>query len=106
MAKDQRFLLRSRHSPAAPLQQGCDYRKQVEALFSQRNENLSKRQRALYRIMLVAVHRTAKEVVSAMYDLEATSAIYRGNPLDRIMRDIVTACQHGVVHPKMYRPAG
>jgi hypothetical protein len=22
------------------------------------------------------------------------------------MRDILTACQHRVVHPKMYRPAG
>jgi hypothetical protein len=41
-----------------------------------------------------------------MYDLAATSAIYRSHPLDRIMRDILTACQHGVVHPKMYRPAG
>lgn len=72
----------------------------------ERDEKLSERQRALYRIMIIAVHRMAKEVVSAMYDLAATSAIYRGNPLDRIMRDIVTACQHGVVHPKMYRPAG
>jgi hypothetical protein len=41
-----------------------------------------------------------------MYDLAATSAIYRSHPLDRIMRDILTANQHGVVHPKMYRPAG
>jgi alkylation response protein AidB-like acyl-CoA dehydrogenase len=71
-----------------------------------RNEKPSPRQRALYRIMLIDVHRTAKEVVSTMYDLAATSAIYRSHPLDRLMRDIVTACQHGVVHPKMYRPAG
>jgi len=40
------------------------------------------------------------------FDLAATSAIYRSHPLDRLMRDILTACQHGVVHPKMYRPAG
>ncbi len=71
-----------------------------------RNEKLSPRQRALYRIMLIDVHRVAKEVVSTMYDLAATSAIYRSHPLDRLMRDILTACQHGVVHPKMYRPAG
>ena len=56
--------------------------------------------------MLIDVHRIAKEVITNMYDLAATSAIYRSNPLDRIMRDIVTACQHGVVHPKMYRPVG
>jgi len=71
-----------------------------------RSEKLSSRQRALYRIMLIDVHRVAKEVVSTMYDLAATSAIYRSHPLDRLMRDILTACQHGVVHPKMYRPAG
>jgi len=72
----------------------------------ERNEKPSPRQRALYRIMLIDVHRVAKEVVSTMYDLAATSAIYRSHPLDRLMRDILTACQHGVVHPKMYRPAG
>jgi hypothetical protein len=56
--------------------------------------------------MLIDAHRVAKEVVTTMYDLAATSAIYRSHPLDRLMRDILTACQHGVVHPKMYRPAG
>jgi len=71
-----------------------------------REEKLSSRQRAFYRIMIVHVHRVAKEVLASMYDLAATSAIYRSNPIDRIMRDILTACQHGVVHPKMYRPAG
>jgi indole-3-acetate monooxygenase len=71
-----------------------------------RDEKLSARQRALYRIMLIHMHRVAKEVIIAMYDLAATSAIYRTSPLDRIMRDILTACQHGMVHPKMYRPAG
>ena len=71
-----------------------------------RGEKLSSRQRALYRIMLVQVHRVAKEVIASMYDLAATSAIYRSSPIDRIMRDILTACQHGIVHPKMYRPAG
>jgi len=71
-----------------------------------RSEKPSPRQRALYRIMLIDVHRVAKKVVSTMYDLAATSAIYRSHPLDRLMRDILTACQHGIVHPKMYRPAG
>ncbi len=72
----------------------------------ERGEQLSPRQRALYRIMLIDSHRVAKEVVSTMYDLAATSAIYRGHVLDRLMRDILTACQHGMVHSKMYRPAG
>ena len=56
--------------------------------------------------MLIDVHRVVKEVIASMYDLGATSAIYRSHPLDRLMRDILTACQHGVVHPKIYRPAG
>jgi alkylation response protein AidB-like acyl-CoA dehydrogenase len=71
-----------------------------------RGEKLTPRQRALYRIMLIDAHKTAKEVITNMYDLAATSAIYRSHPLDRMMRDIMTANQHGVVHPKMYRPAG
>ena len=71
-----------------------------------RGERATPRQRALYRIMLINTHQIAKDVVSSMYDLAATSAIYRSHPLDRIMRDILTANQHGVVHPKMYRPAG
>jgi alkylation response protein AidB-like acyl-CoA dehydrogenase len=80
----------------------------LEELWSalNREEKLSSRQRALFRIMLVHVHRVAKEVIASMYDLAATSAIYRTSPIDRIMRDILTACQHGVVHPKVYRPAG
>ena len=71
-----------------------------------RSEKPLPRQRALYRIMLIDAHRVAKEVIASMYDLAATSAIYRSHQLDRLMRDILTACQHGMVHPKMYRPAG
>jgi hypothetical protein len=46
-----------------------------------RNDKPSPRQRALYRIMLINVHRVAKEVVTTMYDLAATSAIYQSHPL-------------------------
>ena len=49
---------------------------------------------------------TAKEVVSAPYDIASSSPIFRGSPLDRDLRDIATACQHYVVHLRMYRPAG
>lgn len=71
-----------------------------------RDKTPSPRQRATYRLMLVYVHRVAKEVISAMYDTAATSAIFQTHPLDRQMRDILAACQHRVVHAKMYRPAG
>ena len=64
------------------------------------------RQRADYRLMMVYCHRIAKEVISVLYDTAATSAIFRSHPLERQMRDILTACQHRVVHARMYRPAG
>jgi alkylation response protein AidB-like acyl-CoA dehydrogenase len=66
----------------------------------------SARERATYRLMMVHVHRMAKEVITVLYDTAATSAIFRSHPLDRQMRDILTACQHRVVHMRMYRPAG
>jgi alkylation response protein AidB-like acyl-CoA dehydrogenase len=71
-----------------------------------RGETLSPRQRALFRIMIIYVHRVAKEVVSSMYDTAATSAIFESHPLDRQMRDILVVCQHRVLQAKMYRPAG
>jgi alkylation response protein AidB-like acyl-CoA dehydrogenase len=71
-----------------------------------RGEAPSLRQRGLFRIMLVYVHRVAKEVVELMYDTASTSAIFRKNPLDRQMRDILTACQHRVLQANVYRPGG
>ncbi len=70
------------------------------------DEKPSPRQRAHYRLMMTHAHQTAKDVIGIMYDLAATSAIFRTSRLERIMRDILTSSQHRVVHPKMYRPAG
>jgi alkylation response protein AidB-like acyl-CoA dehydrogenase len=72
----------------------------------QRGERVPPRQRALYRIMMTHSHQQAKAVVGSMYDVASTSSIFRGNPLERLMRDILTACQHRMIHPKIYRPAG
>jgi alkylation response protein AidB-like acyl-CoA dehydrogenase len=69
-------------------------------------ERLSTRQRAHYRLMMTHAHQTAKNVINTLYDLAATSAIFRTSRLERNMRDILTSSQHRVVHPKMYRPAG
>jgi alkylation response protein AidB-like acyl-CoA dehydrogenase len=69
-------------------------------------ERLSTRQRAHYRLMMTHAHQTAKYVINILYDLAATSAIFRTSRLERNMRDILTSSQHRVVHPKMYRPAG
>ncbi len=64
------------------------------------------KQHAYYRLMITYSHQAAKQIISTLYDLAATSSIFRKNRLERDMRDILTACQHRVVHPKMYRPAG
>jgi indole-3-acetate monooxygenase len=67
---------------------------------------LTARQHASYRLMITYSHQAAKELIVKLYDLAATSSIFRNGRLDRDMRDIMTACQHRVVHLKMYRPAG
>lgn len=63
-------------------------------------------QRAAYRMMMTYAHQAAKQIITTLYDTAATSAIFRSSRLDRDVRDILTACQHRVVHLKMYRPAG
>ncbi len=66
----------------------------------------SPHQRAQYRMMITYAHDAAKRIVATLYDAAATSSIFRSSRLDRDLRDIMTACQHRVVHLKMYRPAG
>ncbi|HLI78986.1 MAG TPA: acyl-CoA dehydrogenase family protein [Candidatus Binataceae bacterium] len=66
----------------------------------------SPRQRAAYRMMMTYSHQAAKQLITTLYDTAATSAIFRSSRLDRDARDILTACQHRVVHLRMYRPAG
>ena len=69
-------------------------------------EQPSPHQRAQYRTMITYSHQAAKEIIAKLYDTAATSSIFRSGRLDRDLRDIMTACQHRVVHLKMYRPAG
>lgn len=71
-----------------------------------RHEQLTNEQRALFRLCLVQVTRVARDVVTQMYDLVATSAIHQNSAIDRLMRDVQVICAHVVVQPKMYRPAG
>jgi indole-3-acetate monooxygenase len=80
----------------------------LEDLWKSLNEGArpTPRQHANYRLMITYSHQAAKQVISALYDLAATSSIFRANRLERDMRDILTACQHRVVHSKMYRPSG
>ena len=67
---------------------------------------LSKEQRAIFRLCLVHVSQVAKNVVAQLYDLVGSSAIHANSPMDRLLRDINVVCAHIVVQQKMYRPAG
>ena len=80
----------------------------LEDLWNSLNEGArpTPRQHANYRLMITYSHQAAKQIISTLYDLASTSSIFRKNRLDRDMRDILTACQHRVVHLKMYRPSG
>ncbi|SES40630.1 acyl-CoA dehydrogenase family protein [Actinokineospora terrae] len=50
--------------------------------------------------------RTARSIVTRLYDLTQTSAIYRPSPLDRWLRDTTTMCQHIVAQDRILQTAG
>jgi alkylation response protein AidB-like acyl-CoA dehydrogenase len=50
--------------------------------------------------------RTARSIVTRLYDLSQTSAIYRPSPLDRWLRDTTTMCQHIVAQDRVLQTAG
>ena len=71
-----------------------------------RGDTLSTRQRSMFRLIQVHATRTAKEVVTQMYDISGSSAIHLSSPIDRLMRDINVVSAHRIVQPRMYRPSG
>lgn len=50
--------------------------------------------------------RVARSIVSRLYDLVATTAIYRPSPLDRWLRDTTTMCQHVIAQDQVLQSAG
>jgi alkylation response protein AidB-like acyl-CoA dehydrogenase len=50
--------------------------------------------------------RTARSIVTRLYDLVQTAAIYRPSPLDRWLRDTTTMCQHVVAQDRILQTAG
>lgn len=52
-------------------------------------------------------YRACREAVQTLYDLAGSHAVYRDKlPLDRQLRDIVTACQHIAVQDRMLETVG
>jgi Acyl-CoA dehydrogenase, C-terminal domain len=60
----------------------------------------------MYRAAMSWSHDIGRGIVGSMFDIASTSAIERGGVLDRLLRDIATACQHRIVHTRVYAPAG
>jgi len=54
----------------------------------------------------VNAFRVARTVVSTLYDLMTTSAVYLPSLLDRCLRDLNTMCQHVVVQEQVLQSAG
>ncbi|WP_306300408.1 MULTISPECIES: acyl-CoA dehydrogenase family protein [Streptomyces] len=50
--------------------------------------------------------RTARSVVSDLFDLAATAAVYRPSVLDRWLRDLNTMCQHVIAQEQVLQSAG
>ena len=55
-----------------------------------------------------AVHaaKTAKRIVTSMYEIAGTSALYVDNPLERAHRDVFAVGQHSILGPKFQEDAG
>ncbi|MEU6737189.1 acyl-CoA dehydrogenase family protein [Streptomyces physcomitrii] len=50
--------------------------------------------------------RVARSVVTRLYDLMATTAVYRPSPLDRWLRDLTTMRQHVIAQDQILQSAG
>lgn len=50
--------------------------------------------------------RTARSIVTRLYDLLQTASIYRPSPMDRWLRDTTTMCQHIIAQDRILQSAG
>ncbi|SEM10578.1 acyl-CoA dehydrogenase family protein [Streptacidiphilus jiangxiensis] len=54
----------------------------------------------------VNAFRTVRSLLSSLFDLMTTTAVYRPSPLDRWLRDVTTMCQHATVQDQILQSAG
>jgi hypothetical protein len=54
----------------------------------------------------VNAFRASRRVVSRLFDLIATTAIYKPSPMDRWLRDVNTMCQHVMAQDQVVQSAG
>jgi indole-3-acetate monooxygenase len=69
-------------------------------------ENLTPNERAALPLSRRHAFRTARSIVSRLYDLLQTTSIYRESPMGRWLRDTNTMCQHVVAQDRILQSAG
>jgi alkylation response protein AidB-like acyl-CoA dehydrogenase len=80
--------------------------RQWEVLSAGPESELTADERALLPLSRLHAFRTARSVVSRLYDLMQTASIYRTSPLERWQRDTTTMRQHVVAQDKILQTAG
>ena len=69
-------------------------------------DDLTPDERAALPLSRLHAFRTARSIVSRLYDLRQTAAIYSSSPLDRWLRDTTVMCQHIVAQDRILQSVG
>ncbi|MGH2943850.1 MAG: acyl-CoA dehydrogenase family protein [Solirubrobacteraceae bacterium] len=69
-------------------------------------DDLTPHERAALPLSRVHCFRTARSIVTRLYDLLQTASIYKPSPMDRWLRDTMTMCQHIVAQDRILQSAG
>lgn len=72
----------------------------------ERGDELTVRQRALYRLSIVHAHRAAVEAVELLFQAAGSTATRVPNRLERAFRDVHVANQHNVASGRVYEVTG
>jgi len=101
IAECEADLAASRHAVYAAL------RRQHEVLAEGATmDELTMAERAALPLSRRHAFRTARSVVTRLYDLLQTTSIYQRSPMDRWLRDTNTMCQHVVAQDRILQSAG
>jgi alkylation response protein AidB-like acyl-CoA dehydrogenase len=69
-------------------------------------DDLTDQERAALPLSRLHAFRSARSIVSRLYDLLHTASIYRPSPMDRWLRDTTTMSQHVVAQERVLQSAG
>jgi len=69
-------------------------------------DDLSRDERAALPLSRLHAFRTARSIVTRLYDLLQTASIHRASPMDRWLRDTTTMCQHLFAQERILQSGG